>query len=96
MRDIHPCNRFQIHVRFDDPSLLENLTRHDTKDIIHEFLIMLAVCHTVIPETDTKDGSVVYLASSPDEEALVAAAKALGYYFHVKQQKIITILVSHT
>jgi phospholipid-transporting ATPase len=51
------------------------------KDVINEFLTLLAVCHTVIPEI--RDGKTVYQASSPDEAALVAGAELLGYQFHV-------------
>ena len=52
------------------------------KEIIKEFLTLLAVCHTVIPEV-RDDGKMVYQASSPDEAALVAGAELLGYQFHV-------------
>ena len=48
-----------------------------------EFLRLLAVCHTVIPEV--KDGKLHYQASSPDEAALVAGAELLGYQFHVSR-----------
>lgn len=50
------------------------------REVIEEFLTLLAVCHTVIPET--KDGKTIYQASSPDEAALVAGAELLGYQFH--------------
>lgn len=52
------------------------------KEILREFLTLLAVCHTVIPEV--KDGKTIYQASSPDEAALVAGAELLGYQFHVR------------
>ena len=49
-----------------------------------EFLTLLAVCHTVIPEVkEDEGGKIVYQASSPDEAALVAGAEKLGYRFHV-------------
>ncbi len=51
------------------------------REVAWEFLTLLAVCHTVIPEV--KDGKMVYHASSPDEAALVAGAEMLGYQFHV-------------
>ena len=51
------------------------------KEVVHEFLTLLAVCHTVIPEM--RDGKLHYQASSPDEAALVAGAELLGYQFHV-------------
>lgn len=49
--------------------------------VIREFVTLLAVCHTVIPEV--KDDKVIYQASSPDEAALVAGAELLGFKFHV-------------
>ena len=50
--------------------------------VTKEFLRLLAVCHTVIPEADEK-GTLKYQASSPDEAALVAGAEVIGYQFHV-------------
>jgi phospholipid-transporting ATPase len=52
------------------------------KEVIKEFLTVLAVCHTVIPEI--KGEKMVYQASSPDEAALVSGAELLGYRFHVR------------
>jgi phospholipid-transporting ATPase len=51
-------------------------------EVRREFMRMLAVCHTVIPEV--KDGQMIYQASSPDEAALVAGAELLGYRFTVR------------
>jgi phospholipid-transporting ATPase len=51
------------------------------RQVMQEFLTLLAVCHTVIPEI--KDGKMKYQASSPDEAALVAGAEQLGFQFHV-------------
>ena len=55
----------------------------DEREVINEFLTLLAVCHTVIPEN--RDGKMHYQASSPDEAALVAGAELLGYQFNVSQ-----------
>ena len=63
---------------FSDPS---GSGRSRERDVIYEFLTLLAVCHTVIPEM--KDGKLRYQASSPDEAALVAGAELLGFQFHV-------------
>lgn len=52
------------------------------REIAREFMTLLAVCHTVIPEE--RDGKMIYQASSPDEAALVAGAELLGYKFHVR------------
>lgn len=56
------------------------------REILREFLTLLAVCHTVIPEI--KNEKMVYQASSPDEAALVAGAELLGFRF--------TVWASHT
>lgn len=65
---------------FQDPSLLENLQgNHPTAPVICEFLTMLAICHTAVPERVAD--RIIYQASSPDEGALVRAAKQLGFVF---------------
>jgi len=56
-------------------------------EVLKEFLSLLAVCHTVIPEIKD-DGKLVYQASSPDEAALVSGAELLGYKFHVSSQHL--------
>ncbi|KAM5531114.1 hypothetical protein V8D89_015228 [Ganoderma adspersum] len=56
-----------------------------------EFLTLLAVCHTVIPEVH--DGKMRYQASSPDEAALVAGAEILGYQFHTRKPKSVFVNV---
>uniref|UniRef100_H3G823 Phospholipid-transporting ATPase n=1 Tax=Phytophthora ramorum TaxID=164328 RepID=H3G823_PHYRM len=73
---------FDPSIHFDDPGLLRTLYAGGKQgELIHEFLTLLSICHTVIPETDSKTGAIAYRASSPDEEALVKAAKCLGYNF---------------
>ena len=52
------------------------------REVAHEFMTLLAVCHTVIPEV--RDGKTHFQASSPDEAALVSGAELLGYQFHVR------------
>ncbi|CAB1337477.1 unnamed protein product, partial [Coregonus sp. 'balchen'] len=50
-----------------------------TAPVILDFMTMLAICHTAVPEhTDNK---IVYQAASPDEGALVRAAANLGFVF---------------
>lgn len=66
------------HNPFVDPSAASASTE---RAVIKEFLRLLAVCHTVIPEE--KDGRMIYQASSPDEAALVAGAELLGHQFVV-------------
>ncbi|KAJ1978950.1 aminophospholipid translocase [Dimargaris verticillata] len=65
---------------------------HGTKDIIHQFVALLATCHTVIPErSDEKPDQVEYQASSPDEGALVKGASQLGYVFHTRKPRSIAV-----
>ncbi|KDN46965.1 phospholipid-translocating P-type ATPase [Tilletiaria anomala UBC 951] len=59
--------------------------------IIDEFLTLLAVCHTVIPER--KGNKVVFQASSPDEAALVAGAECMGYQFVTRKPRSVFVNV---
>uniref|UniRef100_A0AAY4AKP9 Phospholipid-transporting ATPase n=1 Tax=Denticeps clupeoides TaxID=299321 RepID=A0AAY4AKP9_9TELE len=61
------------------PSLCLCPTNHPTSPQICEFLTMMAVCHTVVPERE--GDQIIYQASSPDEGALVKGAKNLGFVF---------------
>ncbi|XP_074834231.1 phospholipid-transporting ATPase IK [Carettochelys insculpta] len=74
---------------FHDPSLLEAVLRNEDP-IMQEFLRLLALCHTVMVE-EKERGQLVYQAASPDEEALVTAARNLGYVFLSRTQDTITL-----
>uniref|UniRef100_A0A7S1PJ75 Phospholipid-transporting ATPase n=1 Tax=Percolomonas cosmopolitus TaxID=63605 RepID=A0A7S1PJ75_9EUKA len=68
--------------RFYDERISNANWAHQTNaKQLEDFFVLLAVCHTVIPETDRRTGKVVYNASSPDEAALVKAAAKLGVEF---------------
>ncbi|XP_075579594.1 phospholipid-transporting ATPase IK [Pelecanus crispus] len=71
-----------------DVTLLE-AARRDSDPVLREFLRLLALCHTVMVED--KGDQLVYQAASPDEEALVLAARNLGYIFLARTQDTITI-----
>ncbi|XP_062484174.1 phospholipid-transporting ATPase IK isoform X3 [Pezoporus occidentalis] len=73
---------------FCDVTLLEAAQR-DKDPVLREFLRLLALCHTVMVEE--KGDQLVYQAASPDEEALVLAARNLGYIFLARTQDTITI-----
>ncbi|XP_060934887.1 phospholipid-transporting ATPase IC [Limanda limanda] len=60
------------------PSLVEKL-RVEQCPLSREFLTALSLCHTVM--TEWKGESPVYQSASPDEEALVGAARELGWVF---------------
>ncbi|GLC46232.1 hypothetical protein PLESTM_001843200 [Pleodorina starrii] len=60
-------------------------------EIIEMFFRLLAVCHTVIPEGPPDPATIKYEAESPDEAALVVAAKVFGFFFHRRTATSITV-----
>ncbi|KAK2843912.1 hypothetical protein FQN49_005950, partial [Arthroderma sp. PD_2] len=54
------------------------------------FIIAMALCHTCLPEQG-EDGEYSFQAASPDEVALVTAAKELGYLVSDRQPNSITL-----
>ncbi|XP_072100623.1 phospholipid-transporting ATPase IC-like isoform X2 [Mobula birostris] len=75
-------------LKFYDGSLLERI-RSGNEPGVHEFFKLLALCHTVMVEE--KQGQLTYQATSPDEEALVTAARNFGFVFLSRTQDTITI-----
>lgn len=71
----------------DLPEILGGVSRLGRA--VDDFLILLAVCHTVIPENI--DGRIVFQASSPDEAALVTGAQALGYTFTTRTPRAVSV-----
>ncbi|GMH85294.1 hypothetical protein TL16_g10184 [Triparma laevis f. inornata] len=70
------------NVNFIDPSfskIMKDKSHPEYKNCC-EFFLSLALNHDVLPE-ESKNGEVVYSASSPDEAALVYAAKHFGFFF---------------
>lgn len=57
----------------------------------HNFFRLLALCHTVMP--DQKEGKLEYQAQSPDEAALVSAARNFGFVFKSRTPNSISIEV---
>ncbi|XP_018558087.1 phospholipid-transporting ATPase IC [Lates calcarifer] len=80
----HADRKFQ----FMDHSLVACVRSRKDKDAT-EFFKLLSLCHTVMVEH--KDGDLVYQAASPDEGALVTAARNFGYVFLSRTQDTITI-----
>uniref|UniRef100_A0A8C2P2L1 Phospholipid-transporting ATPase n=1 Tax=Capra hircus TaxID=9925 RepID=A0A8C2P2L1_CAPHI len=68
------------------------LTKKETMgfSVMHEFLRLLALCHTVMSEENSA-GELIYQVQSPDEGALVTAAKNLGFIFKSRTPETITI-----
>ncbi|KAI7902367.1 uncharacterized protein BX663DRAFT_510883 [Cokeromyces recurvatus] len=70
------------HPTFVDPSLFDDLvgeTKQSTA--ITHFFQTLALCHTAIADHDVNERRIDYKAQSPDEAALVATARDMGFVF---------------
>ncbi|KAM3965408.1 ATPase phospholipid transporting 8B isoform 1-T3 [Aphomia sociella] len=80
---------YEPEFKFFDSTLLEAVKRGDPE--VHEFFRLLALCHTVMPEQ--KNGRLEYQAQSPDEAALVSAARNFGFVFRERSPNSITIEV---
>ncbi|NWH95918.1 AT8B2 ATPase, partial [Aegithalos caudatus] len=76
------------HFQFWDPSLLEAVKLGDLH--VHEFFRLLSLCHTVMSE-EKNEGELLYKAQSPDEGALVTAARNFGFVFRSRTPKTITV-----
>lgn len=70
---------------FKDRALVKDMDNGSNR-AIDEFFTLLSVCHTVIPEI-SENGNIRYQAASPDEGALVEAARNLGFFFHTRNPK---------
>lgn len=66
----------------------------EQKSATEEFMLTLALCHSVVVEEDPKNPTKKLLkAQSPDEAALVGTARALGYCFMNKTKTGYELLV---
>ncbi|KMZ59894.1 putative Phospholipid-transporting ATPase, partial [Zostera marina] len=81
---------------FNDPRLMCGAWRNEhNPDACKEFFRCLAICHTVLPEGDESPESITYQAASPDEAALVIAAKNFGFFFFRRTPTMIMVRESH-
>ncbi|KAG8531589.1 uncharacterized protein KY384_003219 [Bacidia gigantensis] len=79
---------------YDFRKLRQNLHEHPSRIAMHNFLALLATCHTVIPERrDEKPGEIKYQAASPDEGALVEGAVTLGYRFTARKPRAVIVSI---
>ncbi|XP_043724477.1 phospholipid-transporting ATPase 3-like isoform X1 [Telopea speciosissima] len=81
---------------FDDPRIMRGAWRNEpNSDTFMEFFRCLAICHTVLPEGDQSPEKIIYQAASPDEAALVTAAKNFGFFFYRRTPTTIMVRESH-
>ncbi|BFZ02549.1 hypothetical protein BsWGS_05588 [Bradybaena similaris] len=75
---------------FYDPKLVDEVNSNN--EMSNLFFRLLALCHTVMPEIKD-DGYLEYQAQSPDEGALVSAARNFGFVFKSRTPSTITIAI---
>ncbi|XAR53186.1 Phospholipid-translocating ATPase [Bertholletia excelsa] len=81
---------------FDDARLMQGSWRNQPNpDMCKEFFRCLAICHTVLPEGEESPEKIRYQAASPDEAALVTAAKNFGFFFYRRTPTSIYVRESH-
>ncbi|XP_048874577.1 phospholipid-transporting ATPase IC [Brienomyrus brachyistius] len=74
--------------QFFDNSLISRIQSKNDSEVF-EFFKLLSLCHTVM--VDQNDSDLVYQAASPDEGALVSAARNFGFVFLSRTQDSITV-----
>uniref|UniRef100_A0AAZ3PZZ1 Phospholipid-transporting ATPase n=1 Tax=Oncorhynchus tshawytscha TaxID=74940 RepID=A0AAZ3PZZ1_ONCTS len=77
------------HFFFHDHSLVEALKLESPE--VQSFFRLLALCHTVMAE-EKIEGELLYQAQSPDEGALVTAARNFGFVFRSRTPESVTIV----
>jgi len=65
----------------------------DQNELIHEFLVILALCHECVVEKD-ESGELNYQGPSPDEIALVDFAKQMGYVYKGISKKMMHLEIN--
>ncbi|XP_020276843.1 phospholipid-transporting ATPase 3 isoform X2 [Asparagus officinalis] len=81
---------------FDDARLMRGAWRNERDpETCKEFFRCLAICHTVLPEGEETPEKIKYQAASPDESALVVAAKNFGFFFYRRTPTAIMVRESH-
>ncbi|KAJ3170240.1 hypothetical protein HDU88_008867 [Geranomyces variabilis] len=79
---------------FVDAELVQHLRDNNVQSRrIREFFTLLAVCHTVLVEKPDQSNpdALEYKAQSPDEAALVAAARDVGFAFLERNDNRVTV-----
>ncbi|XP_069379069.1 phospholipid-transporting ATPase ID-like isoform X2 [Paralichthys olivaceus] len=76
--------------RFHDHALVESVKLENQE--VHDFFRLLSLCHTVMAEEKKEGESLLYQAQSPDEGALVTAARNFGFVFRSRTPDSVSIV----
>ena len=82
-KDMDPTKKVNeiTNFNFNDERFFNEYQDKNNNQHINKFLLALALCHTIII-SEKPDGDFSYNASSPDELALVNAARYFGCTFY--------------
>ena len=76
---------------------LKRASGYDQQEACKHFMLFLSLCHSVISEPSKKyPGRIDFKAQSPDEAALVATARDVGFTFTERTQKGAVINIQGT
>lgn len=95
LSELHSAPRLKVSTEIPKTKdLIQSITRNPyglLQQRLQFFLLAIALCHTVIPQVDHQTGEVQYQAASPDEFALVNAAKQMGYIVTERSMRHVTV-----
>eukprot|EP01132_Coremiostelium_polycephalum_P003757 gene3757-4677_t len=95
--NLEPIPGADPNFAFKDRRIIDHIDEDPNSEqsfLITEFLTLLSVCHSVVADRPNRDDSkIVYEASSPDEAALVTAAKNLGFAFYAREPTAVLVNV---
>lgn len=75
-----------------EDTILPHKNSSSQKEANEQFMLALALCHTVVTEENADDNSLRdFKAESPDEAALVAVARDLGIAFKERLRKTLVV-----
>ncbi|XP_057819664.1 phospholipid-transporting ATPase 3 isoform X2 [Cryptomeria japonica] len=90
------CEFYEKGFNFCDQRLMGGAWRNEENpEVCKEFFRCLAVCHSALPDEESTSKEINYQVSSPDEAALVVAAKNLGFFFHRRTTTSVIVRESH-
>lgn len=78
--------------KYLEDTVLPNTRNPEQKKANEDFMLALALCHTVVTEENPEEpGLNDFKAESPDEAALVAAARDVGFVFRERLRKTVVL-----
>lgn len=78
--------------KYIEDTISPNSRNHEQKKANEDFMLALSLCHTVVTEENREDPELNdFKAESPDEAALVAVARDVGFVFKERLRKSVIL-----